>query len=254
VKELLDKLLLLCRVEIAVVRIYMQPKYKKIANFLKKQINNKIWEQGFKIPSETELANNFSASRMTARKAIDEIVDFGLLKRIPSVGTFVTEPPAQSSLLEIKNISEEIAARGHQHKMMVLSKITLTPNNNLTESLSDFNSKVFKIVIIHYENELPIQLEERFVNAEKIPYFLEQDFSKVTASAYLSSIAPLTDAEITVEAILPSKILKHNLKIENDVPCIKVSRKTYSDGFPISWAVLYYPSDRYKLTSSIHIN
>jgi len=231
----------------------MQPKYKAIAEYLKQQINSREWGEGYKIPSETELAANFSASRMTARKAIDEIVTFGLLKRVPSVGTFVTDPPAQSSLLEIKNLAEEISARGHQHRMTVLSKMTLLPNDSSMEAFAHFTGKLFKIVIVHFENEQPIQLEERYVNADKVPDFLQQDFSKITASKYLSSVAPLTDAEITVEAIMPSKILKHNLQIDQNIPCIKVSRSTYSNGFPISWAQLYYPSDRYKLTSSIHL-
>ncbi|WP_019028662.1 UTRA domain-containing protein [Colwellia piezophila] len=208
---------------------------------------------GYKIPSETELSVSFSASRMTARKAVDEIVNKGLLKRIPSVGTFVEEPPAQSSLLEIKNISKEISARGHRHKMTVLSKMTLIPNDSVAQSLSSFNSKVFKIVIIHFENDIPIQLEERYVNADLVPNFLEQDFSKITANEYLSSVHPLTDAEIVIEAIMPTNILKHNLEIDEKTPCIKVSRSTMSNGYTISHAILYYPSNRYKLTSSIHL-
>lgn len=231
-----------------------QAKYKIIANYIKKQIDSNAWLEGEKIPSETDLSVSFSASRMTARKAVDEIVSYGLLKRIPSVGTFVEATPAQSSLLEIKNIADEVAARGHSHRMTVLSKMTLVPNEAIASTLSSFNSKVFKILIIHFENEIPIQLEERYVNAKKVPKFLEQDFSKITASEYLSSVCPLTDAEIVVEAIMPTKILRHNLQIEENVPCIKVSRSTQSNGYPISYAVLYYPSDRYKLTSHIHLD
>lgn len=231
-----------------------QAKYKIIADYIRDQIHSNKWPEGYKIPSETDLSASFSASRMTARKAIDEIVSKGLLKRTPSVGTFVQAPPAQSSLLEIKNISEEISARGHSHKMTVLSKITLIPNDSVAQMLLSFNTKVFKIVIIHFENETPIQLEERYVNAERVPKFLEQDFSKITANEYLSSVCPMTDAEIVVEAVMPTKILRHNLEMDENTPCIKVSRSTQSNGYPISHATLYYPSDKYKLTSSIHLN
>ncbi|GAA5133347.1 UTRA domain-containing protein [Thalassotalea piscium] len=230
-----------------------QAKYKEIAEFIKKQIDTNVWPVGYKIPSETDLSVSFSASRMTARKAVDEVANLGLLKRIPSVGTFVEGKPAKSSLLEIKNIADEITARGHYHQMTVLSKMTIVPNGAIANTLSSFNSKVFKILIIHSENGVPIQLEERYVSAKKVPHFLEQDFSKITASEYLSSVCPLTDAEIEVEAIMPSKILRHNLQIDENIPCIKVSRSTQSNGQPISLAILYYPSDKYKLTSSIHI-
>ncbi|WP_286261576.1 UTRA domain-containing protein [Thalassotalea atypica] len=231
-----------------------QPKYKVIANTLSDKIRSTEWEEGFKIPSEIELATQFSASRMTARKAVDELVLEGLLKRVPSVGTFVSFIQAQSSILEIKNISDEIKARGHKHRMMVLSKLSFEPTG---ESAFPFNShvtKVFKVIVIHYENNTPIQLEERYVNADRVPLFLEQDFSKITVNEYLSSISPLTEAEISVEAMMPTQILKHNLKLNDSVPCLKVTRTTISSGYPISYAVLYHPADKFKLTTTINTN
>mgnify|MGYP003665558447 FL=1 len=233
----------------------VQPKYRLIADFIKDKIELMMWPEGFKIPSETDLATQFSASRMTARKSIDELVLKGLLKRVPSVGTFVEAPIAQSSLLEIKSISNEIKSRGHIHHMTVLSKLTLIPNDKLALKLglTSQNKKIFKVIIIHFENETPIQLEERYVNAEKVPEFLEQNFNKITAHEYLSSVAPLTEAEISVEAVMPTKILKHNLHLQENIPCLKVSRMTLSNEQPISFATLYHPADKYKLTSVIYV-
>ena len=161
------------------------PKYKVIADYINKKLSSLEWPEGFKIPSETELATQFSASRMTARKSIEELVSQGLLKRVPSVGTFVEPSQAQSSLLEIRNISEEIKSRGHTHSMTVLSKLTLVPNGELAYTLEANNKKVFKVIIVHLENNIPLQLEERYVSAEEVPLFLEQDFSKTTVNEYL---------------------------------------------------------------------
>lgn len=227
----------------------IQPKYKLIAEFIRDKLESMKWQEGYRIPSETELATQFSASRMTARKAVDEVVSLGLLKRIPSVGTFVRTTQPQSSLLEIKNIADEISSRGHRHKMTVLSKMTLIPNNSIAITYSFQSKPVFKIIIIHFENDVPIQLEERYVNAEKVPEFLQQDFSKITAHQYLTSVAPLTEAEISVEAVMPTKILKHNLHLDSNIPCLKVTRSTYSNGQPISYVVLYHPANKFKLTS-----
>lgn len=229
------------------------PKYRFISNEIKDNISSNLWQVGYQIPSETELANQFSASRMTARKAVDELVNLGVLERVPSVGTFVKEPVSQSSLLEIRNIADEISSRGHVHKMTVLSKLTLIPKDNSVFSRSLNSSTVFKIVMVHWENELPIQLEERYVSAAQIPLFLQQDFSKVTASEYLSSITPVTEAEITVEAVMPTKILIHHLQLDNNTPCLKVTRITHSYGKPVCYAVLYHPADRFKLTSHLDL-
>lgn len=228
-----------------------QPKYKIIADFIWNQINTFLWEEGFKIPSEMELATQFDASRMTARKAVDSLVAEGILKRVPSVGTFVSAIHAQSSLLEIKNIADEIQSRGHTHRMTVLSKLTFEPTSEQLFPLASQSGKIFKVVVIHHENDTPIQLEERYVRAEKAPLFLDQDFSQITVGKYLSSIAPLTEAETNVEAIIPSKILKHNLQIGDTVACLKVTRTTLSNGEPVSFAILYHPGDKFKLTSTV---
>ncbi|MDZ7869275.1 MAG: UTRA domain-containing protein [Rheinheimera sp.] len=183
------------------------PKYRVISNEIRAKIGFKCMERGVSDPSETELAVQFSASRMTARKAVDELVYSGLLERVPSVGTFVKSISPQSSLLEIRNITDEILSRSHTHKMTVLSKLTLVPNDSIAFTFSLHSKSVFKIITIHWENDLPIQLEERYVNAEKVPLFFQQDFSKMTANEYLMSVAPATEAEITVEAVMPTKYL-----------------------------------------------
>ena len=134
--------------------------------------------------------------------------------------------------------------------MTVLSKLLLVPNDAIAISFSLQNKNVFKIIIIHFENDSPIQLEERYVNAEKVPFFLQQDFSKITAHQYLTSVAPLTEADISVEAVMPTKILKHNLQLNDNTPCLKVTRSTYSNGQPISYVVLYHPANKFKLTSA----
>ena len=160
------------------------PKYRLISNEIKKKISASLWKAGSQIPSETELANHFSASRMTARKAVDELVNSGVLERVASVGTFVKEPAAQSSLLEIRNIADEIRSRGHVHKMTVLSKLMLIPNDAIAFTLSLNSRTVYKIIIVHWENDQPIQLEERYVNAERVPLF----YSRISARSLPASI------------------------------------------------------------------
>ncbi|MDG2393156.1 MAG: GntR family transcriptional regulator [Thalassotalea sp.] len=161
-----------------------KPKYKIIADHVRDKVVSKQWLEGDRIPSETELSELFLASRMTARKAVEQLVAEGLLERSPSIGTFVKAPKAQSSLLEIKNIRDEILERGHEHKVVVLSKNSLVPNDKVALELSSWDVKVYKVVILHFENNTPIQLEERYVNASFVPEFLDQDFTKKTSSEY----------------------------------------------------------------------
>ena len=51
-------------------------------------------------------------------------------------------------------------------------------------------TSIFHSVMVHYENDLPVQIEDRCVNAEIVPEYLAQDYSQTTPHAYLSLIAP----------------------------------------------------------------
>ncbi len=54
--------------------------------------------------------------------------------------------------------------------------------------------------MVHYENEVPVQIEDRCVNAAVVPDYLHQDYTATTPHDYLSLIAPLTEGEHIVEA------------------------------------------------------
>lgn len=68
-----------------------KPSYMKIQDYILYKIENGEYPVGSKIPSETELADMFSVSRITANKAIKELSVMGLLERTRGLGTFVRE-------------------------------------------------------------------------------------------------------------------------------------------------------------------
>ena len=78
--------------------------------------------------------------------------------------------------------------------------------------------------------------------------FLEQDFTVLTPSAYLSSISPLQDAEHVVRAEMPTTGVRDALKMHVHEPCLVVLRRTWSGGRPVTWGRLYHPGARFELT------
>jgi GntR family histidine utilization transcriptional repressor len=108
--------------------------------------------------------------------------------------------------------------------------------------------KAFHIVIIHRENGTPIQLEERYVTTTFAPQCLSQDFTLITPSAYLSSIAPLQEAEHIVRAEMPQADVRSHLDMGDKEPCLVVIRRTWAHGRVVSYAHLHHPASRYELT------
>lgn len=68
------------------------PLYQQIANDLRGRIERGVYRAGAKIPTEPELSQLYAVSRITVRKAIENLVDAGLLIKRQGKGTFVCEP------------------------------------------------------------------------------------------------------------------------------------------------------------------
>jgi GntR family histidine utilization transcriptional repressor len=227
-----------------------QPLYAKVKDHILDHIRSGEWEPGARVPSENELVEAFGISRMTANRALRELTAEGFLSRVPGVGTFVKETPPRSSLMELRNIAEEIQQRGHRYSSRIVSKSEVTASPALAE---DFEAKpldrLFHIVIVHEENGVPVQLEDRYVNAAVAPDFGEQDFVHLTPTAYLVSVTPVDELEHTVEANLPSPEQQRLLGIQALEPCLTLLRRSWSRGKVATVATLTYPASRYALYS-----
>jgi GntR family histidine utilization transcriptional repressor len=169
---------------------------------------------------------------------------------VPGVGTFVKEPPARSSLLELRNIAEEIAQRGHRYSARVTSRKEVAANPALAEEFETRDlHRLYHIALVHEENGVPVQLEDRHVNAELVPDFLAQDFSQTTPTAVLLAALPVDELEHTVEAVLPNLEQQRLLGIDALEPCLALHRRSWSRGQVVTIATLTYPASRYALYS-----
>jgi GntR family transcriptional regulator, histidine utilization repressor len=231
----------------------MTPLYLQVKTHILDQIRSGALKAGSRVPSENELVESFKISRMTANRALNELTSEGHLARVPGVGTFVKEPTPRSSLLELRNIADEIVARGHRYSSRIehMGEVTATPN-----LVEDFELKsatpLFHIVIVHEENGMPVQLEDRYVNPFCVPQFLKQDFNSQTPTAYLLNSVPVDELEHNVEAIMPDANQQRRLKISATEPCLSLHRRSWSQGHVVTSATLIYPASRYALYSRYH--
>jgi GntR family histidine utilization transcriptional repressor len=226
------------------------PLYAKIKDHILANIRSGAWEPGQRVPSENELVESFGISRMTVNRALRELTADGYLSRLPGVGTFVKEAPARSSLMELRNIAEEIAQRGHRYSARILAKSEIEANPALAEEFEGkLSDRLYHIVIVHEENGVPVQLEDRHVSAAVAPDFLSQDFNATTPTAYLLSVASADELEHTVEAALPTYDQQRQLGIVSTEPCLVLRRRTWSRGKVVTAVTLTYPASRYALYS-----
>jgi GntR family histidine utilization transcriptional repressor len=103
--------------------------------------------------------------------------------------------------------------------------------------------------MVHEENGVPVQLEDRFVNPFAAPDFLRQDFTAVTPTAYLVGAVPVDELEHTVESAMPTAAQQDLLGIAAEEPCLVLHRRSWSKGHVVTVATLTYPASRYALYS-----
>ncbi len=225
-----------------------QPIYAKVKQAITHKISTGEWEENQRVPSELEMVKALGVSRMTVNRALRELTAEGLLTRQQGLGTFVAKKKAHSALFEVHNIADEISNRGHQHRAELL---TLEPGKASVEEAMMLgirtNHDIFRSVVLHFENELPIQIEERVVNTSLAPEYDQQDFTKRTSYEYLMQVAPMTEGEHLVEAVLPTSIECERLSIKSQEPCLQIKRRTWSGNNIVTAARLLYPGSRFQL-------
>jgi GntR family histidine utilization transcriptional repressor len=227
------------------------PLYEQMKSEIKARIERGEWPINYRIPSENELVEMLGVSRMTAHRALRELASEGVIVRVQGRGSFVAPKKRRANVSDVRNIAEEIAERGGQHSVEIVLKQAEVCDHDLADRLEvEAGTSAFHSVIVHKEDDLPIQLEDRFVHAELAPAYLDQDFRAMTPNAYLSGIAPISRAEQFVEAVLPQPWECRLLAIARSEPCLLVRRRTWSGDRLVTSVRLLYPGSRYSLESS----
>ena len=88
------------------------PQYKCIEGDLLEQIQAGVYKKGDHIPPEQTLSRQYGVSRVPVRKALENLVEQGILKRTPGAGTFVEKLPLTGKLPGLIGFSEEMKAQG----------------------------------------------------------------------------------------------------------------------------------------------
>lgn len=143
--------------------LYFQLKESIIANIL-----NNTWPPDSKIPSENELCSMYGVSRVTVRRALDELVQDGYIVKLQGKGTFVKRKALDQRLSKFYSFSEELKKRNLHEVASILSFEVLVAEDRIQKHLRlNEDKRVFRIKRIRSMADEPYALESSF-----IPYSL----------------------------------------------------------------------------------
>ena len=221
---------------------------ERIKQFVVDKIESGAWTEGHRVPSESELAKEFGTARMTVHGALRDLASEGMLIRRPRAGTHVAARKAQATMMAVRNIQDEIRERGHRHSARVILLAAEPCDLEIgTELEVSPGSIVYHSLIVHFENDHSVQLENRYVTPDFAAEYLEQDFTRHTPNEYLMSLGPLDEVEHVIQALMPDPATRALLGIPATEPVLHMRRRTWSRGAVVSTARLVHPGSRYSL-------
>ena len=222
--------------------------FAKVKQFLKAELVGGRWPPGALMPSEAELVAQFKVSRMTVNRALRELQAEGLVERVQGVGTFAAQPHKVASTLSIRDLHQEIESRGHTHHSVVHLAQAEPATTDLALQLGlNQGDTVFHTRIVHFEDGMALQFEDRYVNPACSPGYLQADFTRTTPTQVLFDTTALWRAQYSIEAEPATADEARLLAITPGSACLVVTRRTFTRDATITLARLVHPGQHYSL-------
>ena len=225
------------------------PQFALIKQFLEQQIASGELSSGAKIPTEQSLADSFSVSRMTARRAVQELADAGMLTRTPGSGTFVAEPIKTVPMIAITNLVDVAKqSNTHSHRIISADAVQLAANKAILMGLMA-DTLVFQLNLLHLDNNRPIQWQQICVNRSLAPALLKQKMDKIDPNDYLHWVCTPTKSDYQVRSVLPSASQRRDLDLshQDNASCLSVERRDWVGESVLSISTMLHPAEQFYL-------
>ena len=234
----------------------MQEKVPKYY-LLKRELMNKIelgeYQEGKPIESERELMERYQFSRITVRKAIDELVNEGYLYRIQGKGTYVKGDTGEQNLFNLSSCTKDVERWGRTPFKKTMRTAKYPADAKRAKHLNiPLHENVHMFGRITYADQEPLNYTVTYLPEKIFPglenYNLEErSLYDIIQKDYNIRI---TKARRTIEAVLPEPMVASYLQISDGMPVILFNCITYGivngKEIPIETFRCYYRTDQYK--------
>ncbi|MBE9639340.1 histidine utilization repressor [Salipiger mangrovisoli] len=224
--------------------------HDRIRSDLEGKILSGAWPPGHRIPTEQELRTEYGCSRMTVNKVMTQLANAGLVLRRRKTGSIVMPQQSQNAVLEIKDIKDEVTARGGVYRHAVIDRTLRKALPGEAGELGiEAGTEVLALICLHYADEEPFCLEDRVINLEVAPAAREESFAELAPGVWLLRHIPWSEAEHTIAAVGATARVAKLLDLTAGTPCLVMERRTWRQGETVTEVRLTYPGAANRLSA-----
>jgi GntR family transcriptional regulator len=229
--------------------------YARIEETIATEIAQGEYRPGDQLPTEDELLERFQVSRITVRRAIQNLVSRGLLEIRRGLGTFVLSPRIEAELTKLTGFVEDMNAAGRRATARMIGQGVVAASARVAERLQlAKGTKVMQIKRVRLADGTPISFDETYLPLPLGKQIVHNDLRLHPIFTLLEEEygVPLVEADYELEAVIATKAVADALQVMVGSPIFQIERTSMTTGNrPVDYEVLSYRGELVRFVTKL---
>jgi len=229
--------------------------YARVEAVLAGEITDGELKVGDQLPTEDSLIARFGVSRITVRRAIQNLVNRNLVEIRRGRGTFVAAPKITQDLKELSGFVEDMHALGHKPTARLIGKEIVAANATVARQLAlTRGERVVRIRRVRLADGVPLSFDETYLPLEIGKKIITNNLKVEPIFSLLERKydVPLIEAEYKLDAVAAENEVARALQVKPRSPIFRIERTSYSTGSrPVDYETLYYRGDLVRFVTRL---
>jgi GntR family transcriptional regulator len=231
------------------------PLYGKVEEVLASEIARGYLRPGDQLPTEDELLARFAVSRITVRRAVQNLIQRGMVEIRRGRGTFVLAPAVSQELTKLTGFVEDMNVHGRKASARVVSQGVVAASARVARQLGiGKGTRVMRIERVRLADSVPMSFDETYLPLDIGRKIVRDDLRVKPIFTLLEDKygIPLKEAEYSMEAAAASAHVAEALGVPEGAPIFRIERTSFTtEGLPIDYEMLSYRGDLIRFVTRL---